>query len=540
MSLLDKASLVMTPNAVKESKVYSIIPSNGNGDLTFTRGTLAISTLTNNAGLIEIVPYNLIKFSEQFDNVAWGVLSGASVTANTTTAPNGTSTADTLNFLASASSAIFQSISSPQGNVTLSVYAKVASGTKQFRLRIDAAGGNSSTNFTATTEWQRFEFNVTTSVAGTNFYVINDSTGTAGNLYIWGAQLVQGSLPKDYFFTTDRLNVPRLNYDSVGGCPSLLLEPLRTNLVIGSNTISTFSQSAGISVVDNNIIGVDGQLSAALATTTLPVHFLYKEVNCLASTTYTVSFYVKRGTMTDMKYRFRDGTNNVDILGATSYYSQTSASGYSRVKYTLTTSIGCLLLRVYLLSDSGVTGTVYFTDVQVEAGAYPTSYIPTTTAIVTRNADTFTRNSIFTNGLITSAGGTWFVEFPFNDSLIGSTQAQQLGLGTATIVGGTADNIWIATTIGGSRLFIYKQIGGVITGLIQTSVPTNLKLAIKWNGVSMDVFQNGVKIVNGSAFTPTISLDNLRASTVQTTYYIKSMYLFPTPLTDAECIALTI
>lgn len=525
----------MTPNAVKESKVYSIIPSNGNGDFTFTRGTLAISTLTNNAGFIEIVPYNLIKFSEQFDNVAWGVLTGASVTANTTTAPNGTSTADTLNFLAFSGSSIFQSISSPQGNVTLSVYAKVASGTKQFRLRIDPAVSSTSPNFTATTEWQRFTFNVTTSGVGTNFYIVNSDTATAGNLYIWGAQLVQGSVPKDYFYTTDRLNVPRLNYDSAGGCPSLLLEPLRTNLVIGSNIINAFTQSAGISVVDNNIIGVDGQLSAALATTTLPANFLYKEVNCLASTTYTVSFYVKRGTMTDMKYRFRDVTNNVDILGATSYYSQTSASGYSRVKYTLTTPIGCLILRVYLLSDSLVTGTVYFTDVQVEAGAYPTSYIPTTTGTVTRNADTFSRNNISTNGLITSAGGTWFIELNNNIAYIRDTFVFALYLGDSLF------NNYFTITFGSASPntpIIRKKTSLTIETQIASITTPIAKIAIKWNGATADVFINGSNVVSATAFNFT-AMEVLSGSGADTPKSIKSTMLFPTPLTNAECIALT-
>ena len=41
MSLLDKASLVITPNATKASKLYSVIPSDGSGDMTVVRATTA-------------------------------------------------------------------------------------------------------------------------------------------------------------------------------------------------------------------------------------------------------------------------------------------------------------------------------------------------------------------------------------------------------------------------------------------------------------------------------------------------------------------
>jgi hypothetical protein len=69
MSLLDTASLIVTPNGYKEGKLYSVIPSDGSGDMSVVRATTA--TRVNSAGLIELVPYNLVNYSEQFDNAAW-------------------------------------------------------------------------------------------------------------------------------------------------------------------------------------------------------------------------------------------------------------------------------------------------------------------------------------------------------------------------------------------------------------------------------------------------------------------------------------
>jgi len=50
MSLLTQASLVLTPNAYKANKLYSIIPSSGSGDMVTTRATTA--TRVNSSGVI--------------------------------------------------------------------------------------------------------------------------------------------------------------------------------------------------------------------------------------------------------------------------------------------------------------------------------------------------------------------------------------------------------------------------------------------------------------------------------------------------------
>ena len=54
--LLQEASLVITPNGVKTSKLYAIKPDNGSGDLTVTRATTA--TRINASGIREVVPVN--------------------------------------------------------------------------------------------------------------------------------------------------------------------------------------------------------------------------------------------------------------------------------------------------------------------------------------------------------------------------------------------------------------------------------------------------------------------------------------------------
>jgi len=126
MSLLEKASLVLTPNAYKASKLYSVVPSSGLGDMTVTRATTA--TRVNSLGLIESVASNvprlnydvaggcpsillepqrtnLLTYSEDFINAVWvkSAIAGASmpvVTADDTISPDGSLDADKVVFSA--------------------------------------------------------------------------------------------------------------------------------------------------------------------------------------------------------------------------------------------------------------------------------------------------------------------------------------------------------------------------------------------------------------------------------------------------------
>ena len=59
MSLLDKTNLLITPNAFKAGKLYSVIPASGTGDCTVVRNTTA--TRVNSSGLIVSSPVNTMR-----------------------------------------------------------------------------------------------------------------------------------------------------------------------------------------------------------------------------------------------------------------------------------------------------------------------------------------------------------------------------------------------------------------------------------------------------------------------------------------------
>ena len=587
MSLLDTASLIVTPSAYKEGKLYSVIPSDGSGDLSVTRATTA--TRVNSAGLVELVPYNLLSYSERFENAAWTNVNSSEV-ANATTAPNGTLTAD--NLIPSATTAQHGTLQAATLNAlsqyTYSIYFK-PNGYTAAILRLTGStiwgptdgivvsfetatmtttliSGTPTTTFTSVGDgWYRCSVTATTIASGSSNAVVYAKdyspylgNGTSG-IYLWGAQVNEGTL-KDYFATETRLNIPRLDY-SLGSCPSILVEPQRTNTLTWSEAFDNAAWTkTNASITANSVASPSGDINADTFTdnSTNGSHALAR-FSTLIIGTQTASIYIKPNTLT--KFYIANGTtgnavcfdlSTQTVEGYTSGFGnawtnpiiQSFTNGWFRVSATLVaTASQTLLIGSYKVFNAASFGamsiyvgsgeTAYLWGAQLELGAYPTSYIPTTSASVTRNADVLDRSNIYTNNWITASGGTWFVELKNNIPLT-RENTNKFGIGNTTDLG--TNSLYL---LGGSaqRMVIQKRIAGVNSTLYVTTADT-CKIAIKWNGATADVFENGVKVVNATAFTPT-DMEYLRSNSLGVKAYINVMALWPTPISDAELIEYT-
>jgi hypothetical protein len=185
---------------------------------TFT-GTLRIG---GNQAYLECGPYqtvggafeNMAKYSEDFTVATWDKNGGScSVTANTTTAPDGNQTAGTITAV-TTTPIIQQQIAGlvSGGQYTFYVWAKVASGTKQVSIAIvdNAYAGYLAgpVSITLTTAWQRFKITGTLAGGQTGLWIVvrhyagNGDDWTAGSIYLWGACLQQGNDPKNGYART--------------------------------------------------------------------------------------------------------------------------------------------------------------------------------------------------------------------------------------------------------------------------------------------------------------------------------------------------
>jgi hypothetical protein len=558
MSLFNDASLIVTPNGYKEGKIYSLKPFNGSGDLGFVRNTTA--TRVNSVGLVELVPYNLLTYSEMFNNVAWSKIA-SSVTVNATTAPNGTITADKLIEDSSNNQhRLDQNTTSVIGTNTFTVYAKKAERDSVW-LRVGTSGAyfdltngtiSGSSGVTASIEslpdgWYRCTILRITTVANEIVRInlaigINGTyTGTIGNgLFIWGAQLNEGTL-KDYFATETRLNIPRLDYSN-GSCPSILVEPQRTNLALRSeefDNISWQKLNGGVGSIPivsaNNAISPSGvqnadriQLSLNGGTSGADISYINQVIT---SSSATLSIYLKSNTTACTIYLRNAGfTTAINVTNQWQRFTLYNPNAITLFQFGLRGGS-------YGGAVNSNTADISVWGAQLEAGAYATSYIPTVASAVTRNQDTFALSNVFTNNMISSAGGTWFVDLRGNVDLIRSASVGGLFLNTGTV--SIADDGFLFRNQGSlsQKIAIIKYNSGTASTLYNT-LTENVKTAIKWNGTTADVFVNGVKVVSATAFTTT-AMQNLIAQGSNRNLNINAMALWPTPLTDAECIALT-
>ena len=124
-------------------------------------------------------------------------------------------------------------------------------------------------------------------------------------------------------------DVPRLDYTD-GGCPSLLLEPERTNLIQYSEDFSQSYWSKSASTITSNAaISPDGTLNASLFESTGAAGYMYPSTGILSSAangTFTYSIYAKEGNTSSFTILISAAANYTGDFNLTSVEASTSTA----------------------------------------------------------------------------------------------------------------------------------------------------------------------------------------------------------------------
>ena len=368
---------------------------------------------------------------------------------------------------------------------------------------------------------------------------------------------------KDGLIETVAADVPRLNYDpSNPQDPHLLLEPERRNQFTNSENLANIDFQNNLTVTTDNIIAPNGSLTADKTTQTSG-GYLREAVSVSNGTTYSFSVFLKKG---DLRYAVlrslfsQNGvtpanSNNVfDLDNGSVIYTGTdivsaSIEAYANDWYrcsfvsVASSTSSASFIDFYFSSSSsgtqssGTAGFGYGWGMQLEAGSYPTSYIPTTIA-VTRTKDTCINGG--DDALFNDSEGVLFADL---EALGEGTTVRKISLSNGSTdfvnfnfnaTSGRVDFEFGSTS---NSFYIVNSTGHTLTD--------RNKIAIKYKSGDTDCYINGTRVTGGNGTFTLSGLDRLNAEG-RATNGTQSMYakihqlmVFNEALTDSELQTLT-
>ena len=357
-------------------------------------------------------------------------------------------------------------------------------------------------------------------------------------------------------------NVPRFDHDPVTGeSLGLLVEESRTNLHLHSENLSSWSVETGGSVGVNttSTVAPDGNQTADSLFGTLNGSSAYTIISLSNATTYTFSVFLKyltgneniRIEIGDAPFARSSTTFNtvtgvlVSNTGGTATVNEVKSYGNGWYRYSITrttTSAGGGFMDINHVSTTSSSVAVW--GAQVESGSFATSYIPTTTAAVTRRADFAKITGTNFTGFYNSSEGTLFAESSFADLTTENQATVQLWYSSTEHIGmgyrwGGSGSATYGFYIRNTADQLYRAPSGVTSN---TFVKTSLAYksndgASSFNGETA-VFDDSINLPTAST-EMTIGYGNQTSSYRMKQGHIKQLTYYNKRLTNSQLQSLT-
>jgi hypothetical protein len=336
--------------------------------------------------------------------------------------------------------------------------------------------------------------------------------------------------------------IPRLDYFASGGavgCPALLVEPSGTNLALRSNdfTVTGTWTPNDTTIISTDNLSPDGTNNATRIRGASGANQVRQQVIVGTSgAVYVGSVWIRRVSGTSA-FLLR-----VANAVAGSVLSISPTTTWQRYSFSSTATSTTVRLGFVFPND---TDEFEIWGAQLETGSVATSYIPTTTAAVTRNADVITKTGV--SGLIGQTEGTIYAEVDVRN--LGFTRSF-INVQDSTITSNAvrvecnASNQW--------RIQIRAATVSVLDQTITSPTFTTgiYKIAMAYNNAASGVVfavNGSIIYTNASAITMPSGMDRVNLGTRFSASFfdyffndrIRAAALYTTRLTNAQLAALT-
>lgn len=438
--------------------------------------------------------------------------------------------------------------------------------------------------------WARYSFTfVPRSDSGTMPIQSNFSSTTLSEIgvglngaafYVAGQQYERFSSARTYRpTTTDAAYSPRFDHDPVTlACKGLLIEEARSNSVLNSNLYLT---STPTNITATTITGTSVTGSSQIRELSLTSSGLFTGVQAnltgVGTGDKTLSVFIKKPTSNAAPY-FTIGFASsgsqyagiqLTMSGASPVVSVTSApasgfsvasssiqafpNGWYRVSVVVSGVPSSCFTTLYpsnavwngtsdirqTLVASG-TNLIYIFGAQVELGSFPTSYIPTTTAALTRSADVCSITGANFTNIYNNSSGTFI-----SDSMIANLIGDNRGI--AQIDSGTSDNVirhQYSSSIGGFNTLLRANVDTpTILSAATGAVSTIQKRATAYVGTSFTSATNGGSVTTATRTFPvglnTLRIGSISAGSLVLNGHIARIQYFKKRLPNAKLQSLT-
>lgn len=314
----------------------------------------------------------------------------------------------------------------------------------------------------------------------------------------------------------------------------------KTNLTVTANPAVAPSGEVAADLLSNNAVGAGA------------FHYAFELISLTQNTQYTLSFYVKYLAGSGWIWLLGEGSGDIfcyfnvktGVVGTLAGFISSSIEaipgGYYRCSATFLKSSAAASEQIGIgLTIANTTNSwnsaglanqeqVYVWGGQLEVGGHASSYIPTTSATVTRDRDSMT---ISPTGIASNSSGAVFCEYS-------SRYAEP---GTSRIIGASSGANTALCLLSGSAIYDGVIAGASFANYLDGNVH---KIASRWESSGKRAFGDGVmgtqNAYAGSIIGSNIIVGNSSSGTLPHWGTVRNLKLWNTNIPDARIQQLTL